>query len=258
MQIKMTLKKFIKLVAFNFGLILLNVIVFSKAFFGIVMSLENAFQAAIGAAILFISASSFIIINWKLINPVKIQNIIPFELPEKGIQTFEHCSNAIRHYIAVNINTFKQDLETIDKQIVRYEKKRDTLSKVLLDRFNEGEISFEKFMSAIKSTEHIMIINIKNVLSKLDAFDEEEFVEMENSRNSQYLRDSTVQARREIFEEYIRFVKKAVSDNEDIMLKLDKLLLEITRLSEIAIQDIENMEAMQAIDQLINDTKWYK
>jgi hypothetical protein len=42
------------------------------------------------------------------------------------------------------------------------------------------------------------------------------------------------------------------------LLKLDKLLLEISRLDSLEPGDIENMACMQEIDSLIKQTKYYK
>lgn len=54
------------------------------------------------------------------------------------------------------------------------------------------------------------------------------------------------------------FVKTALHINEEILLKLDKLLLEISRLDSWEIGDIGQMPGMQEIDALIKQTQFYK
>ena len=46
--------------------------------------------------------------------------------------------------------------------------------------------------------------------------------------------------------------------NEEIMLKLDKLLLEISLLGSTDYRDVEEMPCMKEIDMLIKQTKLYK
>ena len=58
--------------------------------------------------------------------------------------------------------------------------------------------------------------------------------------------------------EYIRFVKEATEDNEQILLKLDKLLLEISGLNCIESGELEQMAGMIEIDNLIIQAKYYK
>ena len=61
-----------------------------------------------------------------------------------------------------------------------------------------------------------------------------------------------------VYNEYIRFVKEATEDNEQILLKLDKLLLEISGLNCIESGELEQMAGMIEIDNLIKQAKYYK
>jgi hypothetical protein len=62
----------------------------------------------------------------------------------------------------------------------------------------------------------------------------------------------------EVYSEYITFVKAATEDNEQILLKLDKLLLEISDLNCIEGGQLEQMAGMIEIDNLIKQAKNYK
>ena len=61
-----------------------------------------------------------------------------------------------------------------------------------------------------------------------------------------------------VYNEYINFVKAAAEDNEQILLKLDKLLLEISGLNSIESGQLEQMAGMIEIDNLIKQAKYYK
>jgi len=61
-----------------------------------------------------------------------------------------------------------------------------------------------------------------------------------------------------VYDEYIKFVDAAIEDNEQILLKLDKLLLEISGLNCIESGEMEEMAGMIEIDNLIKQAKYYK
>jgi hypothetical protein len=61
-----------------------------------------------------------------------------------------------------------------------------------------------------------------------------------------------------VYNEYITFVKSATEDNEQILLKLDKLLLEISKFDSLESGEIEDLAGMQEIDALIKQTKYYR
>ena len=53
-------------------------------------------------------------------------------------------------------------------------------------------------------------------------------------------------------------MKAATEDNEQILLKLDKLLLEISDLNSVESGQLEQMAGMIEIDNLIKQAKYYK
>ena len=58
--------------------------------------------------------------------------------------------------------------------------------------------------------------------------------------------------------EHINYVKTLVEDNEVIIMKMDKLMLELSKLSELNADNIEKVSAIQDINELISQTKYYK
>lgn len=67
-----------------------------------------------------------------------------------------------------------------------------------------------------------------------------------------------IRAKMNIYNEYISFVKNATEENEQILLKLDKLLLELSKFNSLEIGEVDNMNAMKEIDELTAQTKYYK
>ena len=62
----------------------------------------------------------------------------------------------------------------------------------------------------------------------------------------------------QIYYEYIAYVKQATSTNEEILLKLDKLLFEISQYNVLKGGDIQKLPAIVEIDELIKNAKFYK
>ena len=62
----------------------------------------------------------------------------------------------------------------------------------------------------------------------------------------------------ELYNKYMTFINNALNINEEILLDLDKLLLEISKLNSFEIEDIDNMACMKEIENLITQTKFYK
>ena len=66
-----------------------------------------------------------------------------------------------------------------------------------------------------------------------------------------------IRSKMDVYEGYIAYVRKATEDNEEIILKLDKILFELSKLDSLDSGDISKMSAIQEIDRLIQETKLY-
>ena len=95
-------------------------------------------------------------------------------------------------------------------------------------------------------------------LNKLNAFDEKDYNRIKKDGAQKKFTLEFIQSKMSIYNEYILFVKEATEDNEQIILKLDKILLEISKLNSLEDGEIETMGAMKEIDELIDKTKLYK
>lgn len=254
----MSKDKIIKLSALNISIMLINIVVFSNAFLKLKLTGGNAVTTAFGIMVIVMSVIVFIYGNYKLLteNPLPRQ----IEMKDKDVTTLESCTAAVQQYIESNVKTYADNLKAVLSQIERMKKKKKTIRDTLLEKFSENELSYEKFMSSVGQIEKIMILNIKSLLNRINAFDEEEYEKiLGNSNSASYGKSERLkESRLSIYNEYKAFVEKAVDNNEEILLKLDKLILEISKLNSLSVEDIENMDAMAEIDSLIRDAKWYK
>ena len=243
-------KKIIKLAGLNMGIALVNTILFSPGLLGIEIGGSSVFTTAFGITFILMSLVVFIYGNYSIITEKEKL------LQTSTIKTTEDYIDALKY--SFSKKTFKNDITYILEQIERLQNKNETIKDILLQKFNSTELSYQKFEGTIKAIEDVFFINIRSVLNKLNAFDEEEYCRIHESSDKEGFSTELRQTKISIYNEYISFVKDAIQDNEQIILKLDKLLLELSKLNTLESGEIENMDAMKEIDDLINKTKFYK
>jgi hypothetical protein len=241
-----------KLLAFNAALVAVNVLLFSNAFLKVKLTGGSVLQSAIGFTVLIMSIVLFFYVNLQIVNaPAK--KLDPKITTEK-LNSLESCAAALGRMELSG--TFAHKMGDIQEQIRQMQKKRDLIKDILLQKFNDTEMSYQKFKAIVDSTENVMCVNIKSIINRIYAFDEEDYNELIGGK-SRLSRELAAQ-KLAIYREYIDYVDKAVEDNDEILLKLDKLLLEISKFNSIDAGELENMEAMKELDSLITDSKWYK
>ncbi len=244
----MSSAKYIKLFALLVGVAIVNVLVLSPGFIGIAIG-DSAFDTAVGITLLFASALILIFGCYSILSAK------PAALPIKEIRTREDYEVALSRYR--RIKALEGDIRIALEQLDRLDKKKDTLMKVLHQRFDSGEMSFKKFASVIEEVERLFYLNLRSVLNRLNVFDEADFDRVMRRKATPF-KQEIMQQKINMYNEFLAFVHSSLGTNEEILLKLDQLLLEISRLDSFGPEDIEHMPCMQEIDSLIRQTKLYK
>ena len=244
--------KWIKVLLFNLLLSVVNFCVFSPALLAFSIFGAPAFITALGVTVIALSIALFFYGNYRLL-------LAPPSLPEpvfeKEIHTLADCAEATRRYIATGASTFREPLENMLTQISRMQKRKATLEGLLADKFSPTEMSYGRFQGTVNDVEHIMVRNVESTLHRIHAFDEDEYAASIQEAKQD---NEIVRSKRALLNEYSSFMERSVENNEEILLRVDKLVLEISKLSEIHSDNLKEMDAMQEIDALINDAKWYK
>ncbi len=243
-------EKLIKLSSLNLGIAAANIITFSPGLIGLVLGGASAFETALGSTIIFLSGTGLIYGNYKLLTG-----------PEKVTQT--NKISTVDDYIeALNnhrgLKTFEKTVDLLLDQIERLQKKNKTIRDILLQIFSASEISYKKFDAVIVEVEKIFFMNIRSILNKLNAFDEDDYQFIRKKYEAGDFSQQFMEEKFKVYDKYIAFVKAATEDNEQILLKLDKLLLEISGLNSIESGQLEQMDGMIEIDNLIKQAKYYK
>lgn len=242
--------KIIKLVLINVSIALLNVIVFSPGFINLIIGGESILKTALAITIIIMSIVTFLAGNYfVLIAKEKRISVEKLETKEDLIKALKDQDKK---------RTFARDISNILKQIQRMEDKREVIKDILLQKFNEGELSYQKFNSAVVDIEKVFYMNIKSIINKVNIFDEEDYFRVSKDSNKANANMQLIKEKLSIYNSYIIFVKEAIEDNEEILLRLDKFLLELSKFNSLEDGEIEGMNEIREIEELINKVKFYK
>jgi len=240
--------KYIKLLGLILGVAALNVVVLSPGLLGVKIG-GSALETASGVALLVASALAVLYGSYVVLFKQ------PVIVPVKQLQTHEDYAEALAYYRRVRV--LEEDISLALEQMERIRKKKETLLGVLGQRFDPNELSYKKFSSVVHEVEKLFYLNVRSVLNRLNAFDESEFKRLANRKSAPFSQ-KLLEEKANVYNDYLAFVKSSVGTNEEILLKLDKLLLEISRLDSLEPGDIDDMPCMQEIDSLIKQTKLYR
>ena len=245
----MNRKKRIKILILNLGIAAANIITFSPVLLGLELAGSGALETALGSTIIFLSGAGLIYGNYKLL---VLEKVIP---PNKN-STVEDYIEALNMHRG--LETFEVTVDLLLDQIERLQKKNKTIRNIILQIFSASEISYRKFDAVIAEVEKIFFMNIRSILNKMNAFDEDDYNFIRKKYEAGAFSQQFMEEKFKVYDEYIAFVKAATEDNEQILLKLDKLLLEISGLNSIESGQLEQMAGMVEIDNLIKQAKYYK
>ncbi|WP_422659381.1 hypothetical protein ACK8P5_02230 [Paenibacillus sp. EC2-1] len=244
--------KSLKLLLLVAGVAALNIVMLSPGLLGVEIGGGNALQTALGVTVLFMSLLILLYGSYVLL--LKRPTIVI--APVRDLKSREDYIAAIHGYR--NVKVLKNDIALALEQLDRIEKKKLTLLNVLRQRFDEGELSYRKFYSVIIEVEKLFYLNITGILNKLGVFTASDFANMATQHRSTQRSTNVMKKKTELYDQYLAAVAGYLDGNEEILLKLDQLLLEISRLGSTDYNDVEEMPCMKEIDLLINQTKLYK
>lgn len=145
---------------------------------------------------------------------------------------------------------FKKEMRMLSSQEERMENKMDSLDRALKDYFGDSVISYNKFAGTIEGVQQVYSENTQKILKRIDVFDEEGYNDI--FRRHQEYTDAI-----KLYQQHFDYVKERLDENEQILARLDKLLLEVNNLNDTK-TPIDQLPAMQEISELIDQTKLYR
>lgn len=172
----------------------------------------------------------------------------------QGVHSIDDCVAVFKEAMH-NGDAFDESIQQNIEQIKRFRRKSATIQDILLQKFSQSEMSYQKFHSVLQEVERVIYLNMRSILNKISAFDIDEYETMQKRGVPS---DEHAQEKMNIYNEYIAYVNDATKTNEEILLKLDRLLLEISRYNSLEDGDIQKLPAMIEMDDLIRNANLYK
>lgn len=242
-------RKIKKMIFLNSGIVIANLLAFTS--FGLNLKLGSF----LGILTILISVIVFFSGNKKILNNTSQKNKEKKETKQvNDLQTDEDFK--IELVKCMSKREFRIPAENAVKQLERMRKKINILEEVLSQHFEKGSITYEKFYTTIANIEELFFDNLRKMILKITIFDQDEFNNM--ARDNRNLSTAAVSQRNAIYKEYVNYANLILEKNENILIKLDNLLLEVSKLDDVEESNIENLSAVQEVNDLIEQTKYYK
>lgn len=242
-------KKFLKLFALNASIIFINILAFSNWCIGLTIG-KSVIQTLISIFLIVISAIVFfkgnnIILNGRKKAPTKVQ--------KKLVSDEDFKMELLK---CMDKHEFKSEATQAIEQIERLRKKTDTLDLILQQHFEKDSLTYEKFHYTIMNIEKLFFENLRKMILKITIFDQDEYNNL--AKENKNISESAALQRNAIFKEYINYVNAIIEKNEGILIKLDNLTLEISKLEDVNDVELDNLPTIQEMNTLIEQTKLYK
>ena len=255
----MSKKNIIKLILLNLGIVALNVVLFSQGLVGLTIG-GDALLTAIGVTTIVMSLIGFGYGTYSLL----------FKQPQENVLLFKAGELAeTKDYVAAleerrDKKIFEPEINSAVEQIYRMQDKDKALDSILAQFFSPQEMTYTRFQTIINSVQEIFYNNIKKMINRMIIFDYKDYMKVLQKLNNSPMVDGvkvsskSVGAQLKIYNEHIYYVRELVEMNEGILVKMDSLLLEISKLDDLDTKGLENIAAVQEFNELIAQTKFYK
>ncbi|MBD2844869.1 hypothetical protein IDH44_06665 [Paenibacillus sp. IB182496] len=229
---------------------MVNVVVLSPGLLGIRISGGSALETASAITLLVVSLLVVLYGSYSLLFRTTAVT------PVKNIQTHEDYVAALYRYR--HVKGLHKDIALALNQLDRMRKRRLALDEVLGQRFQPTELSYAKFSKVIDEVENLFYDHMRSMLNKLRVFDGGEFARFVGRHRPGRTLSAVEQEKVSLYTQYFEYMSGYLQANEEILLKLDKLLLEVAALGSTNYKEIDEMPGMQELDVLIKQTKLYK
>ena len=244
----MSPKKIKQIIILNAAIILFDIVLFSNALLGLSLFSGAAIMISLAWTAVIASVAAFFKGNSMILEQKETRLLL------QNIHSLSDCIPVFQEAIHRG-DVFDAGIVKNIEQIKRFKRKNETINDMLLQKFSADEMSFQKFNGVLRDVEGVIYMNMRSILNKISAFDIDEYEAMQKKG---YQAGGFSEEKMAIYNEYISFVNNATQTNEEILLKLDKMLLEISRYNSLEDGDIQKLSAIVEMDELIKNANLYK
>ncbi len=235
-------KQFIRLLILTILSSLLLIWLFSPGFVGLKIVGGSIFESLLGLAAIAVVVFAI----WFILQPQK--HIITQQ---------ESIHNYIQSLSALSRNdVFMVNAKCLIEQVKRFDDKLDTVDQIILKKFDASEISYARFHQVLKATREVFYSGVQSVINRMIAFDEDDYRRI--TQGQAKISPALLETKMKLYREHLEFINITVEKNEEILVRLDRLLLESSKMSSLEVENLENMQAIKELDTLTDQAKQYK
>ena len=239
------MKNFLKIAALNAGIIIVGVVAYSDGLLGLRPTDPSILRAGLSILTGLGMGAGLIGGNLRLLSPrKKIENVS--ELNEAQVK------NLLRGY--TDSDVFGALAKTASDQADRINAAAKRAAGAVDLRFGAGTLSAERYVSAITSARETLLSNLKNIANRLQLFNEEEYRRLKNKKDDSIPADVREQ-KQLLYDKNAEDIKKQVSLNERLILKLDTLTVEVSDDDE---SEEKTDDLLAEITELTDELKYYR
>lgn len=227
----METNKLIKLAAFNAGLAVIEIVLFSEGLVGLRPGSESILESAAAITIILMSIIIFLYVNYKLLSSKTPGHQVKMHMDELD-EPAEFIS-ALNHYVGKQM--FRNDIITGQDQVRRLENKMKTLDTVLFQNFREGTENYSGFQRVVTDAQKMIYDNLKKVINAMEIIDPVEYNRVMGRQQwsqAPEAEGTVLESKRNMYRSHLIYIQKLLEKNEEILLEFDKLLMEASRLSD--------------------------
>lgn len=173
--------------------------------------------------------------------------------------TADSIARILRKYAATDVVGVyaKAALDALERENT----KNASFNGVLDSKFTKGSISWEKFASAASGTHEAVVRNCAMLANRVQSFDYANYRAIERLyRRAPWKHDALptpAQAeQRRLYQQQIGDMNALITSNDNLLVELDKLAAELSRLDSIDTSD-GSTRMLEEIRTLIDETKYY-
>ncbi len=248
----MGIHKILKALLLNVAIAAVCIIVFSPGLLGISLTKSGAFGMAFGYTVVLISVAAFIYGNYTLF----VKGDKPAAEERERVKTKKDYEQELAKYKPYEVRG--KVAENLLLQMDSIENKMELLTDNVEKRFSVSELSYKKFMAVTLEVERLFYVNVQSMINRLAVFDEEDYGRTEEKVRAGLLPKHIGKEKMQLFKEQTDYMDSILQGNEKILIRLDKLLIEISKLDSIGEGEMEEMTGILEIDSLISQTQYYK
>ena len=207
--------KIFKIVVFNIILMITDALALSKLIFD---KNNSHFEIALFSTLLFISVPIFFYYNFNKI----IKDRISYTMDQ--LDEDDEFIFVLNEF--ANTKCFSEIVDTLKIQIKKRQDKSQSINKLIRQNFNDDASGFVSVNKILEESKSIIYQNSRDIINIMTIFDDKA------SNNSNSILDNNIKKeKKDIWIVQFDVIKKLINSNEVILLEIDKLMVEMTKIS---------------------------